>query len=297
MSLGSSFPATPEMVAIIGLGLIGGSLAKAIAQHSPKTVVLGFDTPEVMGRAVQEGVIMDALMSLDDPMLDEVDLVILGCHVLENKSILEALARTPVIAREKPLYVMDLGSTKASIVALSEILGPHVVFLGGHPLAGREVGGFANSRADLFSGKRFLLTPTDKTPQDFVQGVSQWLTSLGTLPVVIPPDQHDRLMALVSHFPQLYAVGLANLLAQNNPEQTLRFLGGGIDDQMRLMASPTEMWRDVYADNRENVLSVLDQFLTVMSGLREAVASDDLEPWFDQSHAIYAQYQHYKGQS
>jgi len=285
------------MVAIIGLGLIGGSLAKAIAHHSPKTIVLGYDTPEVMGRAVQEGVIMDGLMSLSDPMLEEVDLIILGCHVLENKSILEALAQTPILPREKPLYVMDLGSTKASIVALSEILGPHVVFLGGHPLAGREVGGFANSRSDLFKGKRFLLTPTSKTPPDFVQGVSEWLTSLGTLPVVISPDQHDRLMALVSHFPQLYAVGLANLLAQNNPEQTLRFLGGGIDDQMRLMASPTEMWRDVYADNRENVLSVLDQFISVMSGLRDAVASDDLAPWFDQSHAIYAQYQQNKAQS
>jgi prephenate dehydrogenase len=189
---------------------------------------------------------------------------------------------------------MDLGSSKATICRIAESLPAHIQFIGGHPLAGREISGFDNSRWDLFFKKRFLLSTCARTPEPLLSQVESWLKTLGTIPIVVGAEDHDRLMALVSHFPQFYAIALANLLARNNPEEALNFLGGGIDDQMRLMISPFEIWHDVFEDNRAHMNTMLDQFIAILTQMKTDLNQDSLASWFETSHSIYHMYQEHK---
>jgi prephenate dehydrogenase len=280
-------------VTIIGLGLIGGSMARLIRHHLPNTYLYGLD---IRGNILQESLLANAidcpLASLSDPNLYQSDLILLTAHVYQNIDLLKEIVQRA----SKPIRVMDLGSTKQSICRVAETLPEEFSFIGGHPLAGREVSGFVNSRRDLFSDKLFLLTPCAKTPELFQSDIMHWLKQLGTRPAVMPVHQHDVLMALVSHFPQFYAVALANLLTEYNPQETLRFLGGGIDDQMRLMASPYEMWRDVFQDNQQNLDEILSRFIALLQNMQQALRNDRLESWFDKSHEIHALYQSYKAE-
>lgn len=283
-------PAAFTTVTFIGLGLIGGSLAKLVRHQLPQTRIQALDTPAVLAQAQAAGVIDASLTDLGDSALYQSDLVVLGTHLHQSYDILKTLAETA----ETPICVMDLGSTKADICALAETLPETLRFIGGHPLAGREVSGFENSLWDLFRGKRFLLTPCSNTSTDFEERMVAWLTQLGTIPVVVNREDHDRLMSLVSHFPQFYAVALANLLKDNNPDEALTFLGGGIDDQMRLMASPFEMWGDVFHDNKAQLNAVLSRFIGILQSMQADLQADNLAPWFENSHAIYHQYQQKK---
>lgn len=281
-------PSHFKTIAIIGLGLIGGSFARLIHHQFPQTQLLAYDTdPTALQKAKEAGIIQDALSTIEDPRLFEADLVVLGTHLAASQMILMQIAQQAT----QTIRVMDLGSTKTEICATADMLGPHLEFIGGHPLAGREVSGFENGRWDLFLGKRFLLTPCAKTQDGFQATIVDWLHQLGTCPAVMTAGEHDQLMAVVSHFPQFYAVALANLLSQQNPDETLHFLGGGIDDQMRLMASSYAMWGDVFSQNKTAVTGVLDQFIHVLTQMRADLQQDNLGDWFARSHQIYAMYQ------
>lgn len=289
MTLPTSLNLPFKTIACLGLGLIGGSLARLVRHQLPETRILALDTPEVMAAAQQDGTIHQSLSGVDDPVLRSADLVILGTHLCQSYDLLRTLAKQADVTH--PLNVMDLGSTKAGICAVAESLPPQIRFIGGHPMAGREVSGYTNGRWDLFVGKRFLLTPCQRTTPELKEAVTQWLTSLNLIPIYLDTAEHDHLMSLVSHFPQFYAVALANLLHRQNPERVLHFLGGGIDDQMRLMASPYTMWRDVFQENKTDLDATLAQFIDILTDMRTDLASDQLDTWFDRSHEVYQRYQ------
>ncbi len=277
-------------IAIIGLGLIGGSFARLIRHQQPQAQILGLDKPEVLDAALAENVLSNSLQSLEDERLYSADLIVLATHPYESYELLQTLVENAA----QPIALMDLGSTKTRICDLADQLAKPFCFVGGHPLAGREVSGFANSRWDLFLNKRFLLTPSLKTEEAFLNRLTQWLSQVGVIPVVVDRQQHDRLMSLVSHFPQFYAVALANLLNRHNPEEALHFLGGGIDDQMRLMASPYTMWREVFQDNKENLNQILGDFITILQGMQQALESDDMTDFFKTSASIHQMYKAFR---
>jgi len=273
-------------VSIIGLGLIGGSLAKLIRRQLPETHILALDQNHILENALAEKVIDGPLQNLEDGKLFSSDLIILGTHLDTSETLLKTLAES-----NKNIAVMDLGSVKTPICQLADLLPHSLTFIGGHPMAGREVSGFENSHWNIFLSKRFLLTPCKKTSPEFQQTISLWLQELGMVPMIVDYQHHDQLMAFVSHFPQFYAIALANLLAKNNPDELLQFSGGGIDDQMRLMASPYDMWQLVFSKNKNNLETVLDQFIEILSKMKQQLSKDHLKPSFDQSHKIYAHYQ------
>jgi len=273
-------------VSIIGLGLIGGSLAKLIRRQLPETKIFALDKDEVLENALASKVIDDKLQNLEDDKLYQSDLIILGTHLDTSETILTTLAESG-----RPVCVMDLGSVKTPICQLADTLPDTLTFIGGHPMAGREVSGFEHSHWNIFLSKRFLFAPCEKTSPEFQQTISLWLEQLGMFPVVVDYQHHDQLMAFVSHFPQFYAIALANLLAQNNPSELLQFSGGGIDDQMRLMASPDDMWQLVFSKNKNNLEAVLDQFIQILSEMKTQLSANHLKPAFDQSHEIYSHYQ------
>ncbi len=283
--------ATPfQSICLIGLGLIGGSFAKLIRHQLPKTHLMAFDKLPVLEQAKSDGVIDKALTDLTDPQLYETDLIVLGTHLYPSYEILKTITQHTSV----PLRMMDLGSTKSGICQIADNLPTHFSFIGGHPLGGKEVSGYENSHWNLFVGKRFLLTPCNKTPDEFKHQIEAWLTQLQMQPVFLDYQQHDALMSMVSHFPQFYAVALANLLKQNAPEEALKFLGGGIDDQMRLMASPYSVWEGIFQENKENLNNILSQFIAILTQMQQDLANNQLESWFHGSHETYQLYQHYK---
>ncbi len=279
-----------QRVAFIGLGLIGGSMAKRVRQALPQTEIAAIDTQSVLDSALAMGVIHQPFETISQMLAFEPDLIILGTHLHPSYALLQELATHA----QQPLDVMDLGSVKAKICQMAESLPETIDFIGGHPLAGREISGFEQSREDLFLGKRFLLTPCLTTSEPFQAAVMSWLEMIQMVPMVMEPVAHDQLMALVSHFPQFYAIALANLINEHQPETTLRFLGGGIDDQMRLMASPENVWEDIFDDNQTHLLDILDQFSKILETMKQSVKTGQLRQHFETSHQVHALYKSYK---
>lgn len=285
-----------EKVSIIGLGLIGGSFIKQLKTYYPHTEVWAFDRrPETLSQALESGLIQGTYTGLDDPrLLEPNQLLLLATHLHQSYGVLKALEQSYLKTQPgvHTLHVMDLGSTKAAICSMAEELDCPIQFVGGHPLAGREISGFENSRDNLFVNRKFLLTPCQRTSEAFLTDIKAWLAGMTIRPIEMGAQQHDQLMSLVSHFPQFYAIALGNLLAQNDPAQTMQFLGGGLDDQLRLMISPADMWQDIFEDNRQNLTQILDQFMGIMAEMKTTLeAGESLSTWFKNSHDAYQTYQ------
>jgi prephenate dehydrogenase len=279
-------------VAVIGLGLIGGSLAKLIHRELPASQLFAFDIDNnTLQRALDDSVIQHTLMGLNDPQFKHIDLVILATHPKQSLQDLETLSD-----HWPHLKVMDLGSAKQSICTHAEALAAPIQFIGGHPLAGKEVSGFEASDAALFFKKRFLLTPCRKTPPEFTKAMLTWLQQLQFETRVVSPEAHDTWMALVSHFPQAYALILARILDQSGhdwPEPPLAFAGGGLHDHIRLMGSSEAMWQDVFHHNADALDTVLEQVIQEITAFRTAIKTQQvLSPWFNASAPIYEAYYH-----
>lgn len=253
---------------IFGLGLIGGSFTMAVREAFPQLHITAVDPhAETLQLALKEKLVDKVSLKPLNEYPDE-HLIVLASHLDINLSILDEL--TPLI-KDKPVTVMDLGSCKRTIVERAANLIPDQ-FLGGHPMAGREVTGLQNASALMFAGKRFLLTPHPEHPSPrVVTLLSQFIEGLGARPSVLDAVTHDRIMAYVSHFPQLYSVLLTNVLAKHEPGRILSYHGGGIDDQLRLAGSSAAMWGPVFQENADNLRFVVDEMLSQLQTMREAL--------------------------
>ena len=265
-----------QTVAIVGLGLIGGSIALAIRETWPSIRVTGVDSPAVLAHALGSGAIDRAAERVE--ALPAVELIILAAPVRQNLALLDAVERTlsgspapPDEARRT--IVTDVGGTKRSIVAAARAL-PGVAFMGGHPLGGGERGGFAFARADLFKGRPWIFTP-DSTgdgagpaqPQT-LERLKAFAAGLGALPTTMEAEQHDRLMAYVSHLPQLAASALMEVAGAAATPEGLRAAGKGLVDTTRLASSPADVWRDICASNADAIGVALDQLIERLTELR-----------------------------
>jgi prephenate dehydrogenase len=166
-----------------------------------------------------------------------------------------------------------VGSCKRQICALGAELLPGQ-FIGGHPMAGRETTGIQNGTSLLFAEKRYILCPDARTPAEALDKLETLVKAIGSTVKHLDPDTHDRIMAYVSHFPQLYATLLSGVLKQNKPTQLMQYQGAGLDDQMRLAGSSYPMWKDVFELNADNLAEVLRQFVE-RATLAQAVLSQN----------------------
>lgn len=231
-------------VAIAGLGLIGGSLARALRSRGWR--VIGLDQPAVMRRAKAARAISEAAPSLDHAV--EAGLVVLAAYPRVNVVMLRRLAP---LARPG-LTITDVGSVKARICGEAKRLGL-AGFVGGHPMAGSERSGFAASSAGLFRGRPWILTPEGSEP-GALAAVRRMIRSAGARPVVMSPEEHDRVVAFVSHLPQLAAWALREAVAADEiASRHLGVAGPAFADMTRLANSPVELWRRILAENRPNV--------------------------------------------
>jgi len=275
----------PGKLVICGVGLIGGSFALAIksalAGRSPHIVGMG-RTPAPLEQALQLGVI-DSIETDWASALKGADLVLLGMPVGQMGPVLQAMA--PHL--ESQALVTDGGSTKADVVAVAQAaLGDKIgQFIPGHPIAGAEKSGVAAAKADLYVGKRVVLTPLPENTAEAIKTVRTVWEICGAKVSELAPEEHDRVFAAVSHLPHLLAFALVHDLAQRgNADQLFGFAASGFRDFTRIASSHPEMWRDICLANRKALLQELDAYMAELLRTRVLLARADsagLEKMFD----------------
>ncbi|HVQ12758.1 MAG TPA: prephenate dehydrogenase/arogenate dehydrogenase family protein [Vicinamibacterales bacterium] len=250
-------------VAIVGFGLIGGSIALAIRERWPSIRITAVDRAPVLAHAAGSGAIDRAVQSVAN--LGGHDLVILAAPVEQN---LRLLPEAAAIIGDGGV-ITDVGGTKREIVtAACALSGARDAFVGGHPIGGAEQGGFAFARADLFRGRPWILTPNGTSPAPVVERLAGFVESLGARPTTMNAEEHDRLMAFLSHMPQLAVSALMEVVGEATASIGLRLAGRGLVDSTRLASSPADVWREVCASNAGDIGVALDQLIARLQQLR-----------------------------
>lgn len=263
-------------VAIVGLGLIGGSLALATRERWPSIRVIGVDTDAVIAHARGAGAIDRSAPRLAE--LSEADLIVLAAPVQQNLTL---LADVP---GSLPVLVTDVGSTKLAMVEAGRKLAPPARFVAGHPLGGGERGGFAYARADLFAGRPWILTPDARADAADVERLQRYVAGLGAMPATMPAAAHDEVMAFLSHLPQIVASTLMATVGDATGPDALRLAGRGLIDSTRLASSPADIWRDVCQTNAVPIVAALDQLIARLGDVRDRVATGQpVDALFDAS--------------
>ncbi|MDT3707534.1 MAG: prephenate dehydrogenase/arogenate dehydrogenase family protein [Thiobacillus sp.] len=261
-----------EQLAIVGTGLIGGSFALALKQAGAVREVLGVGrNPESLKAALERGLI-DRIV--DWAGAAQADCILLALPVGDTAAVLQRLA--PHL--KAGAIVTDAGSTKVGVItAARAALGARSAdFVPGHPIAGSEQSGPAAARADLYQGKRVVLTPHADIRTDALATVRALWEAAGAQVETLDAALHDRVFAAVSHLPHLAAFTLVDELAQRADSDTFfRFAASGFRDFTRIAGSSPEMWRDIALANREALLAELDAYLAALQSLRQAVEGSD----------------------
>jgi prephenate dehydrogenase len=257
-------------VAIVGVGLIGGSFALALRASGFKGKIVGVSSPEAVRTALDLGVIDESLPLPEAAAL--ADLIYLSRPIEGILSILDELDAYV----EPGTLITDAGSTKSAICARAQKKIHRGRFVGGHPMAGKEARGAAESDAMLFRGRPYVLTSESPDLQEIV-------AAIGARLVIMPAEEHDRLVALTSHLPQLISTALAASIG-TEPGAT-HVAGPAAMDLTRLALSPYEIWRDIFATNASNIDAALGVFIAKLEALRSDLRSPKIEHEFDDAAA------------
>lgn len=279
-------------VAIVGTGLIGGSFALAVRKYFPDSTVVGWDRQQVLQQARERGAIEEGIPELS-LALASADLIYVALPVGHTIELLPEIAR---LASPGAL-VTDASSTKRSVCAAAAAAfhegGAH--FLGGHPMAGKEISGIAAADANLFRGSKYaLMRPSAKEKSDEkrerrVADFVALVEKLGAEPIWLDAEAHDRAAAVVSHLPQLLAVALAGVVRSQTDETGLpvTLAGRGLRDALRLAGSPYSVWRDIILTNSDNLERMLDQMIQALEQVRSDLRTRALEEEFSAAGELY----------
>lgn len=274
-------PSAPfRHVAIIGLGLLGGSIGLAVRQHLPGTTSTGYDLDPAVRERARALQLADRIA--DDPVatVRGADLVILCVPVGAMADAASALAD----GLAPDALVSDVGSSKQSISeVLARALPGHAV-IPAHPVAGTEHSGPDAGFATLFHQRWCIVTPPEGADEGLVNRLVDFWEALGAMVETMSAEHHDRVLAVTSHIPHLIAytiVGTASDLEEVTRSEVIKYSAGGFRDFTRIAASDPTMWRDVFLNNKDAVLEMLDNFLTDLALMREAIRAGDGETMFD----------------
>ena len=258
-----------QRIGIVGLGLIGGSIALAARELWPASLVIAVDNKDVLETAMRLHAIDVAADDLI--VLAEADLVVLAAPVRQN---LQILAQLDEHVRQ-PAVVTDTGSTKREIVEAAKSLPQRFTFIGGHPLGGAATSGLEHARTDLFKGRPWLFTPGDDAHGEALEKLLAFARALGADPRLIGVSSHDRLLAYLSHLPQLTASALMHVVGNAVGDDGLALAGRGLVDTTRLASSPAEIWKDITATNADEIGPALDALIGLLQELRADLATGE----------------------
>jgi len=263
-----------ERMAIVGVGLIGGSLAQAVKQHKAVGEVLGIGRDARRLEEAKRRGIIDAYADRIDATLGGAELVVVATPV----GIIVDLIKEMVPFLNKGTIITDAGSVKAAIVKQAEKCVPDTLyFVGSHPIAGTENSGFESSFPSLYNDRKCIVTPVANTNREALEKVKQLWSLAGANVVCMDCEEHDRIFAAVSHLPHLVAYSMVNCLLTIDgfEENIFSFSAGGFKDFSRIAASHPEMWKDIVLMNKEKLLPALTVFQNYVSELKAAIERDD----------------------
>lgn len=259
----------PETIGFIGLGLIGGSIAKAIRHFYPEIRLLAVSGhKETISRALAERLIDEGFEKVGCAF-EKCDYIFLCAPVSLNADYLEELK--PFI--KKDCIVTDVGSTKTDIHCKVTELGMEANFIGGHPMAGSEKTGLDHAKRHLIENAYYIITPTSKVSREAVDDYAQFIASLKALPLILDYREHDYVTAAISHLPHLIAAGLVDLVRNNDSEAEYMktMAAGGFKDITRIASSSPVMWEQICMTNRENISKLLGNYIESMTEIKNSL--------------------------
>lgn len=281
-----------KKVALIGIGLIGSSIARCMKQHQlADEIVCAARTASTRRTALELGI---ASAAFEDPLdaVKDADLIIFCTPVGTYESLMKTIA--PAVAKDA--IITDVGSVKEMVVnAIGPNVPDHAHFIAGHPIAGTENSGPAAGFSELFIGRWCILTPTEDADETAVEKLKNLWVAMGSMVDFMEPKHHDLVLAITSHLPHLIAyniVGTADDMEEVTQSEVIKYSAGGFRDFTRLAASDPTMWRDVFLHNKEAVLEMLGRFTEDLSALQRSIRwgdGDALFQMFSRTRAVRRQ--------
>lgn len=277
-----------RQITIIGTGLIGGSLGLALRKRKFAGRIVGCDREATLERACRRGAIDDGSPNPGDAVRGS-QVVVLATPVL---AIVDLIERVGPVLPAKALLT-DVGSTKAAVADRAvKVFGKNAGkrFLPGHPMAGKELSGVDYADAGLFQDAVWFLTPL--TGQSLNEGLfaeyAGWIDAIGARIAILPPEEHDRLCAWISHLPQMISTALAAALVEEFGSEASLLAAGGraLQEMTRISASPYSMWRDIAITNKKNLETALWRVEQRLAHIRENLATRELAAEFERAHAL-----------
>lgn len=264
---------TPAKIGFIGLGLIGGSVAKAIRTYFPDYELIAFDkNKETLALAVQENIIDTSCSAIDDNFKG-CSYIFLCAPVSYNTACLTQLKSLI----DPDCILTDVGSVKTSIHEEIISLGMEENFIGGHPMAGSEKNGFANSKAHLIENAYYILTPSAKVSKEKINAYRNFVSSLKALPIVLDYRQHDCITGTISHLPHIIASTLVNFVRDTDTKEELMkaLAAGGFKDITRIASSSPVMWQQICLKNGKNISHILGQYIEALIQAKLSIDTED----------------------
>lgn len=266
----------------LGLGLIGGSIAKALKKQIPGIRIIAYDTNEETLKKAYEEKTADTVTSGIDSSFACCDYIFLCAPITYNDSNLKELIKY----LPKDCILTDVGSVKTGIHKQIEAFGLSDRFIGGHPMAGSERTGYQNSKAILLENAYYILTPTETVPPEKVAAYQELVLKMGAIPLVLSYEQHDYVTAAVSHLPHVIAASLVNLVKDSDSKEGIMKMiaAGGFKDITRISSSSPYMWQQISLSNGSNISELLGNYMDSLQKIKEEIDSkngEELYAMFD----------------
>lgn len=261
-------------ITIIGVGLIGGSLALALKERNLAKVVFGYGRDQSRLEEAQKSNVIDAFSTNIKEAIDEANIVVIATPVGTFKDILDQIE--PLISSN--VIITDVGSTKSDIVNIvNDVLKDNSsYFIPAHPIAGKERSGFEVSDSKLYDGKKVIITPQETNSPESIDVIDQMWKNVGADVDFMSAESHDNLLGMTSHLPHMLAFSLVNYLVDQNPNASI-YAGGGFKDFSRIASGDAIMWRDICLQNKNQIMSHLKGYQSTLDDLLEAINDEDSE--------------------
>ncbi|MFN3813519.1 MAG: prephenate dehydrogenase [Aquificaceae bacterium] len=262
-----------KRVGVVGIGFMGGSLSLSLKEVYKDCSIFGVDiNPAAIKKGISLGLMDDGSCNVKDLKDFSPEVVVLATPVRTFKSIAESLELT------QDVIITDIGSVKGHIVFMMEsLLGSR--FVGGHPIAGTEKSGVENSIKGLFKGKKTIITPTERTDKEAKERIKELWKSLGSIVEEMDPYLHDYIFGAVSHLPHAVAFALIKALIKLNKgdNDLFKYPGAGFKDFTRIASSDPIMWKDIFLENKENVINAIDVYIESLEELKRTIVKEDVD--------------------
>ncbi len=266
-------------IGFIGFGLIGGSIAKALKENNSDYKITAFDINiDSLKLALNEGIVDVATNAIDEHFSD-CDFIFMCAPVLNNASSLEALKKV----LNPSTILTDVGSVKTDIHKKVKELSLENQFIGGHPMAGSERIGYANSNAKILENAYYILTPTDVISTDKIEAYTDLIAQMHAIPLQLTFEEHDFVTAAISHLPHVISASLVNLVKDSDSDKgTMKAIAaGGFKDITRISSSSPVMWQNICLTNKENILKFLEKYMISLEEIKDRIAASDEQEIYD----------------